>query len=378
MMKTQRPRPSTAPEPAPERRALSLLGLPIDVLTMDEAVQQVRDAVRLRRPLFLSTPNVNFLIGAQRDAGFRDSVLDSDLSLADGMPLVWMSRLLRTPLPERVTGAGLFERLCTEPPPGQVPIRVFFFGGPPGVAAAAGVALNARAGGLVCVGHASPGFGSVEEMSQSDLITRINASGADFVVVALGAAKGQAWIQHNRSRLDAPVISHLGAVVNFVAGAVCRAPEWIQRSGLEWLWRIKEEPALWRRYAKDARVLAGLMLGAVLPQWLLGLVPARRRWVSVSLMADGRALRLAIRGSIEGSVPEGVREAFTACRKASGAVTLDLRGLQAAGPEFQGLLQLFEKSLFEAGRRLVLLESRRLRRLMHCNRLTSGTVARQR
>ncbi len=241
----------------PVREVICLFGLPFDVVTMDETVRRVRDAVQARQRLFLSTPNLNFLIGCQRDAAFRQSVIDSDLSIADGMPLVWISRWLGTPLPERVTGSGLFERLRDEPaPPGHEPIKVYFFGGPPGAAEAASRNMNTRAAGMVCVGYETPGFGSIEEMSGQDVLDRINASNADFLIVALGAVKGQAWIQRNRTHLLAPVISHLGAVVNFAAGTVSRAPSWVQRAGLEWLWRIKEEPALWRRYWRDALALS--------------------------------------------------------------------------------------------------------------------------
>jgi N-acetylglucosaminyldiphosphoundecaprenol N-acetyl-beta-D-mannosaminyltransferase len=118
------------------------------------------------------------------------------------------------------------------------------------------------------VGYASPGFGTVEQMSAPETIAHINQSGADFVVLALGACKGQAWIERNHQSLNAPVISHLGAVVNFMAGTVVRAPAWMQYAGLEWLWRIKEEPALWRRYWGDARLLARLIGSRVLPALL--------------------------------------------------------------------------------------------------------------
>jgi len=244
------------------RRLEAVLGLPFDALTLDEAVAEVRRCARDRRPCFVSTPNVNFAVAAQGDRAFRDSVLHSELSLADGMPIVWAARLLGLELPERVSGADLFARL-QQPAAGEAPLKVFFFGGPDGVAERAAQALNARGGGLRCVGHDAPGFVSVEDMSGEERIARINASGADFVVVALGARKGQAWIQRNRARLAAPIVSHLGAVVNFVAGDVKRAPRGWQRVGLEWLWRIKEEPALWRRYGGDGLALLR-MLGRAL------------------------------------------------------------------------------------------------------------------
>jgi N-acetylglucosaminyldiphosphoundecaprenol N-acetyl-beta-D-mannosaminyltransferase len=122
---------------------------------------------------------------------------------------------------------------------------------------------------LSCAGYESPGFGSVEDMSSRNQVATISRSCADFVVVALGAKKGQSWITRNRGRLTAPVISHLGAVVNFVAGTVSRAPLCMQRSGLEWLWRIKEETGLWRRYFSDGMVFLELLLTRVLPHVLL-------------------------------------------------------------------------------------------------------------
>ncbi|RYH51318.1 MAG: glycosyltransferase, partial [Alcaligenaceae bacterium] len=205
-------------------------------------MQAVRDAAFSRRSCFISTPNLNFLMAARTDAGFRGSVLRSDLSLADGMPLVWVARLLGIPIRERVPGAGLFEQLLRHP--GE-PITVYFFGGPPGAAEVACRQVNAVGTGLRCVGFDSPGFGSLESMSGAEHIDRINRSGAMFVIVSLGAKKGQAWIELNRHRLEAPVLCHLGAVVNFAAGTVERAPGWVQAAGAEWLWRIAQEPALW-------------------------------------------------------------------------------------------------------------------------------------
>jgi N-acetylglucosaminyldiphosphoundecaprenol N-acetyl-beta-D-mannosaminyltransferase len=359
-----------------DRDLVCLLGLPFDRVTTDEALSRVRDAVRARRRLFLSTPNLNFLVAAQRDEAFRASVVDSDLSVADGMPLVWMSRLLGAPLPERVTGSGLFERLRDEPPSaGEHPIRVYFFGGPPGAAEAAGRNLNVRSAGMVCVGHESPGFGSVEEMSGADVLERIDASGADFLVVALGAAKGQAWIQRNRGRLSVPVISHLGAVVNFAAGTVSRAPAWVQRAGLEWAWRIKEEPALWRRYARDARAFATLFAGSLLPHALWrGLHRSRSRSAGFDVEStdDPVVARLVIRGSIADPVPEAVRAALRGCLDAEGAVRVDLAEVENFGPTFAATLQLFVNTM-AARKRSVTINglSARTRRLLRWNGLAA-------
>lgn len=243
--------------------AITLAGLPFHPVTTAQAADLLCTAMHTRQRLFLSTPNLNFLVAAQTDAAFRESVLRSHLSVADGMPILWLARRQGTPLPERVAGSSLFDALRHGA--GQHilgrPIRVFFFGGPPGVAQKACDVLNeehAQGGPMQGVGALCPGFGTVQDMSAPEVLQAINASQADFLVVALGAKKGQAWILHNLGQLQVPVVSHLGAVVNFVAGTVQRAPAAWQRAGLEWLWRIKEEPALFGRYWNDGLALFGL------------------------------------------------------------------------------------------------------------------------
>jgi N-acetylglucosaminyldiphosphoundecaprenol N-acetyl-beta-D-mannosaminyltransferase len=249
----------------------SFLGLPFDLVTVEETCRKAFDAVANQQRLFLTTPNVNFVVACNRNAAFRSSVIDSDWVVVDGMPLVWLGRWLGLPVPERVAGSSVFETLQRNSPTvGQQKLRVYFFGGPPGAAGDAADKMSAGTAGMVCVGHSSPGFGSVQSMSTAGVIDEINAAQADFLVVALGAEKGQAWIQHNRERLNVPVISHLGAVVNFAAGGLRRAPSGWQRSGIEWLWRIKEEPNLWRRYAKDGWGLCQLIMTQVVPcKWHL-------------------------------------------------------------------------------------------------------------
>jgi N-acetylglucosaminyldiphosphoundecaprenol N-acetyl-beta-D-mannosaminyltransferase len=306
-----------------DRPLVCLLGLPFDAINIAQAVHRIRADAFARRRCFVSTPNLNFVITARSDAAFRGSVLHSDLSLIDGMPLVWVARLLRLPVPGRVSGADVFEALQAHPGPA---INVYLFGGPPGIGERACDQINRRGGGLRCVGFDTPGFGSVESMSSEAHIARINGSGAQFVVVALGAKKGQAWIEHNAPLLTAPVLSHLGAVVNFAAGGVLRAPAWMQWSGLEWLWRIKEEPALWRRYWGDGLSGAWLLLTRVLPDAVRSLVAGHQgpgvARVEVHQSANGTTLALHGPWSIAG-VAE-LRAALTACAAGNGRVTIDM------------------------------------------------------
>ena len=271
-----------------QRNVHCVMGLPFDAVTLEQATQQIRDAAFQRTPCFVSTPNLNFLIASQGNQAFRQSVIKSDLSLPDGMPIVWMSKLLGIPITERVAGSDVFDALRKSQ--GRK-IKVYFFGGQPGVAEQARVRLNSEDGGLECVGFESPGFGSIAEMSTAASIERINASGAEFLVVSLGAVKGQAWIEHNLAALQVPVVSHLGAVLNFVAGQVSRAPRWMQKTGLEWVWRIAEEPTLWKRYASDA--LAALQCGLRLLSW-------------------SKLMRIATLGGAHEAAPMGLQHSCTA------------------------------------------------------------------
>lgn len=330
-----------------ERPVFDILGLPFDALSRTEAIQKILHAVAQHEPLFVSTPNLNFLIASQADTRFRDSIYASDLCVADGMPVVWLAQLLGVPIRERLAGSDLFEALRDQT---QRTVKVFFFGGPDGAAQAAAEQINALAAqrahrkeiaGVVCVGYESPGYGTLDEMSQPDVIARINATKADFVIVALGARKGQAWIVRNRGQLDAPVISHLGAVVNMAAGHISRAPRWVQSLGLEWVWRIKEEPQLWRRYASDGLALLRLMVSDVLPVVVKRLMRKLKpetpaRWVSERI---GQMTCLRLSGAWSSTDMHTLRTLLdTHYQDAS--LEIDLRQAEYLDASIRGLLSI--------------------------------------
>ena len=342
------------------RQVYCLLGLPFDAITMGGAVNHLRLAAAQKTPCFLSTPNLNFLIGSEHDSALRDSVIQSDLSVADGMPIVWMARLLGLPIAERVAGSDLFQQLGQQMPG---PMSVYFFGGQQDVAAMACKTLNATharnavnattataatSAGLHCVGVQYPGLGSVEEMSGQERIDQINASGADFLVVALSARKGQAWIQRNRARIAAPIISHLGAVVNFVAGSLLRAPLWMQRTGLEWLWRIKEEPALRQRYSADGAALLRLLWTRVLPYaWFLWRHPASTSEMAnatLALLQQHQHTRITLTGAWTAHNLAPVRPCFAQASLTGQDITLDLARLTYLDSALIALLMLLHGS----------------------------------
>ncbi|GAO34684.1 N-acetylglucosaminyldiphospho-UDP N-acetyl-beta-D-mannosaminyltransferase [Sulfuricella sp. T08] len=332
-----------------------LLGLPFDAVTMAEAVGRVHRAVSDGQRCFLSTPNLSFLIGCLADRGFRDSVINSDLSIADGMPLVWMARMLGIPIRERVAGSGVFEALRCDSAQGM---SVYFFGGPEGVAERACQKLTTDSAGMTCVGHECPGFGSIDDMSSESVIARINASGADFLVVALGAKKGQAWIVRNRARITVPIISHLGAVVNFVAGTVRRAPVWMQRSGLEWLWRIKEEPGLWRRYFEDGMALLTLLVTRVVPYvWYLQHHKAdadQLAMASVETREEGQSYIVRLQGAWTQRNIAPLRDCFSNAVLAGKDVRLEMGGVTYVDSAFVGLVILLQGYQTQHCRQLLL------------------------
>lgn len=353
------------------RRAVCILGLPFDALTLDQAVERIRaDAFAWRR-CFVSTPNLNFAIAARTDEDFRNSVLRSDLSLVDGMPLVWIARLLGLPVPGRVAGADVFEALQRHAGP---PIDVYLFGGPDGAAVRAADRINHRSGGVRCVGFEAPGFGSLESMSSDDVVGRINRSGAHFVVVALGAKKGQAWIERNATRLAAPILCHLGAVVNFEAGTIRRAPRWMRWGGLEWLWRIREEPALWHRYWSDGVRTLALIASRVGPA-IVAMRTARSAGGAphIEVRTNDAGSRIELRGDWRRGDLGEMREALEIAAARELPTTIDLSAVDAVGNSFIAIL-LIAKGWFDGRNGLQIVGASRtvVASMRHC--LTDETL----
>ena len=328
------------------RNVHCIMGLPIDAMSMDEAVRQLQQARITRQKCFFSTPNLNFMMASQKQSHFRESVCMSDLSLPDGMPLVWVAKLLNIPIRERVSGSDLFDCLRQQT---ESLWRVFFFGGTKGVGQSACLAIGDQSAGVLPTGYIYPGFVNTEEMSRDDLVQCINQSEPDLVVVSLGAAKGQDWICRNRQHITAPVIGHLGAVINFVAGNIQRAPPWMQRAGLEWLWRAKEERTLIRRYLNDGLSFLRVLAIRVLP---LALHHAYQKPSTEDLRnataeygrQESQGL-VHLRGAWNASNLRPVRDIFTQIEHDNGNVVLNLSQVSSIDSAFVGLLLLLEQSL---------------------------------
>jgi N-acetylglucosaminyldiphosphoundecaprenol N-acetyl-beta-D-mannosaminyltransferase len=329
------------------REVYCFLGLPIDAIGMRSVLRRIELAAATSSPFFLSTSNLNYLVNSQLDPEFRESLLLSDLCIADGMSIVWAARLIGIPINERVAGSDILAALKAKRGP-EKPLRLFLFGGAEGVAAAAARALNAQPGGVHCVGLLYPGFGTVDELSGSEVIDTINLSGADFLVTSLGSKKGQLWLKHNHRILRIPVRAHLGASLNFEAGTVKRAPRFLQQIGLEWLWRIKEEPFLWRRYWNDGSMLARLVVTRILPLAIQQLQLKNKRNSQDAFVTETHGdayVKISISGSATSQNVNKIIPAFKNAIAANKSTIVDFSNTCAIDARVLGLLLMLRKAL---------------------------------
>lgn len=335
-----------------DSRVYWLFGLPVDQISLTEASTAVAKAALARESAVFITPNLNFLRECAQDPLFRDGCLRSELSLADGTPLLWLARIAGFRLPHRVAGSDLFDQLLEDRAgtlaTSESVIDIFFFGGPPGAAQAASAHVNQMSRSLRCVGSFTPGFGTVTDMSDAATLADISRARPHFLVVSLGARKGTEWIDRNRRELPGMVISHLGAVVNFAAGTVSRAPEWMRVTGLEWIWRIREEPRLMERYARDGMFLLGLILIVGPALLLLRLISGRQSVASASFLSDPQGtLCVQIRGRFSGESAEQIDRDLKQRIPAKGSVLIDLSEISDVDARGLGILYAW---LFRGGR----------------------------
>jgi N-acetylglucosaminyldiphosphoundecaprenol N-acetyl-beta-D-mannosaminyltransferase len=318
---------------------------------MSAVVRRIDAAVTNATPFLISTPNLNFLVNSLDDPEFRQSLLQSDLCPPDGMPILWIARLLGIPIKQRIAGSDIFEALRSRPRVAG-PLKIFFFGATEPVAAAAAARLNCAPIGLKCVGWACPGYVGVDELSEDRFVNQINASNADFLVAALGARNGQLWLLRNHGRLQAPVRAHLGATINFQAGTVKRAPRFVQKLGFEWLWRIKEEPALFSRYWHDGSALVRQLGARVLP--LAVIMLCRKVWSrrhDLVIVADENIDGITVRLSGDATATE-IPRAVAHLREVAARgkpIEIDLSSTKTVDARFLGLFLMLRKQVKDSG-----------------------------
>lgn len=254
---------------------IPLFGTTIDAMTMQEAVQLLLDSnwFPQSRCRYVVTPNVDHAVMLSQNIAFQSAYNDADLILADGWPIVSASRWLGKPLPERVTGADLVPALFEETNLRQTELRVFLLGAGPGVAERAKKKIEEKWPAVNVVGTYSPPFGFEKDENESQsILARIREAQPDLLIVGLGAPKQELWVHRHCQEIAAEWALCVGACIDFLAEEKKRAPAWVQRLKLEWLFRLSTEPRrLFKRYAYDAMRFPYL----VLKEWVRP-TPAKR------------------------------------------------------------------------------------------------------
>ncbi len=219
-----------------------ILGVRVDDVTMDEAIERLEEMVSVGGPHQVVTVNPEFIMRAQQDAAFRQVLEEADLAIPDGQGLLWAARLLGRPLRQRVAGSDLVPALAAHS--ALRGYRLYLLGAAPGVAEQAAAVLRRQYPGIRIVGTYA---GSPAPAEEGDIVARIVAVRPDFLFVAYGAPAQDLWIHRNQQKLQVPVAIGVGGTLDFIAGVRKRAPRWMQRLGLEWLFRLVQEPRRWRR-----------------------------------------------------------------------------------------------------------------------------------
>ncbi len=233
------------------QKRVSLLGIWIDPLPLDIFMQKLEERMRRGKGAYVVTPNVDHIIRLKTDGEFREIYQQASFVVPDGMPLVWASRWLGKPLPERITGADLLPRLSSRA--AKSGRSIFLLGATPSVCRGVMDRLRREHPAIKIAGHYSPPFGFEKCRDELEKIVRaLKQAKPDVVFAALGTPKQEKLIYYLRTRVPVKLFLGVGAAFDFYSGQKKRAPGWLQKAGLEWAFRLVNEPGrLWKRYLVD-------------------------------------------------------------------------------------------------------------------------------
>ncbi len=236
-----------------------VLGVPLALTDYEGSLHWIDEAVERKHRGYICVAAVHTVMACREDPALREAVLGADFTVPDGQPLVWALNLFGRPLRGRVYGPELMDRACARA--ARTGLRFYLYGGRnPGALAELARMLRLRHPGVKIVGGYAPPFRELTEAEEAAIAADIDHSGADVVWVGIGVPKQEKWMARMRPRLSAPVLIGVGAAFDFHAGLVPQAPPALQRWGLEWLFRLVQEPRrLWRRYVRyNPRFVVGI------------------------------------------------------------------------------------------------------------------------
>ncbi len=219
------------------RKTVDILGIPVDSITMSEAVSRVGSFIEEGGLHMIFTPNAEIMATAQKDSDLKNILTQADMLTADGAGVVLASKILNRRVPEKVSGVDLVKEIFKAYK--QRGLRCYLLGSKPGVAQAAAENISRDYPGVVITGCHDGYF--TEDMNE-EIVNEINASKADLLLVALGAPKQEKWIFKHKEKLNVKVCMGVGGTIDVLAGTVALAPDFFRRNGLEWLHRLCKEP----------------------------------------------------------------------------------------------------------------------------------------
>lgn len=237
---------------------LRLMNTEIDNLTMDETLDAIDSLIKEDNCSYVVTPNVDHIVQLERDEELKRVYENASLILADGKPLIWISNWYKTPIKEKISGSDLFPRVCDLA--AKKGYTMYLLGAAEGVAAKAANNLMNKYKGLNIVGAYSPPFGFEKDKAELKKIeSQIQDVHPDILIVGLGCPKQEKYMYHHCKELGVPISFGLGASIDFEAGNIKRAPKWMSEHGLEWLYRITQDPKrLAKRYLVDDMKIIGI------------------------------------------------------------------------------------------------------------------------
>ena len=230
---------------------MKFMNTEIDNLTMNEALDAIDVLIQKNKNSYVVTPNVDHIVQLEAGGELYEVYKNADLILTDGKPLLWIAKWYGTPIKEKLSGSDLFPLLCEMA--ARKNYTMFFLGAAEGVAAKAAENLMKSYPGLNVVGTYSPPFGyEKDEIELHRIENMIKAANPHILIVGLGCPKQEKFIFHNKDNLGLPISLGLGASLDFEAGNIKRAPRWMADNGLEWLFRITQDPKrMAKRYLID-------------------------------------------------------------------------------------------------------------------------------
>ena len=333
---------------------ISILGVPVDNVTMAETLEKIAGYVREGSYHQIATANVDFLVHAIDNREYRENLCRCDLVVADGMPVVLASRLLGSPLKERVAGADLVPLLAKQG------YRIFLLGASPEVAAIAAARMEEM--GAKIVGRLSPKIAPLAHFDNDSILSEIEKADPEILMVALGSPKQELWLQQNRHRLRVPVCIGIGGSLDFLAGTVSRAPMWMQKNSLEWSYRIYAEPRrLASRYLKGAFWMARYF-SIQLAVSLFNIQSEKMRRAGKSLEVENELLGsvniVSATGSMTGPRLAHFEEIAAKAAAQGGSMVVDLTGVSFLGADGLHTLTALVRNAANKGSRLWLAGAR--------------------